>query len=136
MQIAFEEICNRFDLYLSRLRADGERQRGLLILDKTAYETSLRAMALQFRTLGTRWGVVRNLADTPFFVESHASRLVQLADHVAYAVYRRYEHGDIQYFDVFSNRFDSSDGVVHGLVHKQTAEPRCMCLACVTRAPS
>ena len=44
--------------------------------------------------------------------------MVQLAGHVAYAVFRRYEHGDSEYFDVVASRFDSADGVVHGLVHR------------------
>lgn len=135
MEMAFEELCNRFDRYLSRLRVAGDRQRGLVILDQSAHETSLQAMARQFRRLGTAWGVVRNLADTPLFIDSRASRMVQLADHVAYAVFRRYEHGDSQYFDVVASRFDSADGVVHGLVHRQNIDPRCMCLACVTRRP-
>ena len=103
------------------------RDAGLVILDQSAHETSLQAMARQFRRLGTAWGVVRNLADTPLFIDSRASRMVQLADHVAYAVFRRYEHGDSQYFDVVASRFDSADGVVHGLVHRQNIAPRCMC---------
>ena len=70
-------------------------------------------MARQFRRLGTAWGVVRNLADTPLFIDSRASRMVQLAGHVAYAVFRRYEHGDSQYFDVVASRFDSADGVYY-----------------------
>lgn len=61
---------------------------------------------------------------------------MQLADHVAYAVFRRYEHGDSQYFDVVASRFDSAGGVVHGLVHRQNIDPLCICLACVTRRPS
>jgi hypothetical protein len=59
-------------------------------------------MARDFRTLGTRWGVIRNFAETPLFVDSRASRVVQLADHIAYAVFRRYNAGDAQYFDVMS----------------------------------
>ena len=31
-------------------------------------------MSVEFRTLGTRWGVIRSLADTPLFVDSRASR--------------------------------------------------------------
>jgi hypothetical protein len=30
MALAFEDICSRFDIYLRRLRGDGDRQRGLL----------------------------------------------------------------------------------------------------------
>jgi hypothetical protein len=55
----------------------------LVILDESAHETTLQAMARDFRTLGTEWGVIRNLADTPLFLDSRASRVVQLADHVS-----------------------------------------------------
>lgn len=136
MELAFEDLCSRFDLYLGRLRGEGDRQRGLLILDESAHETTLQTMAREFRTLGTRWGVIRNLADTPFFVDSRASRVVQLADHVAYAVFRRYNAGDTQYFDLIASKFDSVEGVVHGLAHKQTVDPRCMCIACMSRRTS
>ena len=133
MGIAFEDMCSRFDMYLKRLYHSGDPQRGLLILDDSSHETTLRRMARDFRTLGTRWGSVHNLADTPFFVDSRASRIVQLADHLAYSVFRRYEHGDIQYFDIISAKFDSADNVVHGLSHKHHLDDPCMCLACNRR---
>lgn len=129
----FEDICKRFDLFLGRLAREGNRQRGLLILDKTTLETSLQRLARDFRSIGTRWGVVRNLADTPFFVDSKASRLVQIADHVAYSVFRRYNAGDTQYFDVIASRFDSVENVVHGLAHLAKQNASCMCPACLSR---
>ena len=133
MEIAFEELCNRFDLLLKRLYVADDKQRGLIILDNSSYETSLQQLALDFRSLGTRWGVLRNLAEVPLFIDSRASRAVQLADHIAYAVFRRYEAGDASYFDIIAGRFDEHDNRVHGLVHKQTHDSRCMCLACSTR---
>ncbi|MGR3983905.1 MAG: DUF3800 domain-containing protein [Gammaproteobacteria bacterium] len=134
MQLAFEDICSRFDRYLSRLRGEGDRQRGLLILDKSADETTLQNMARDFRILGTQWGGIHNLAETPLFIDSRASRAVQLADHVAYAVFRRYNARDTNYFDIIASRFDQADGVLHGLSHKQKIEPNCMCPACMSRA--
>ena len=136
MEIAFEDLCSRFDRYLRRLRSEGDRQRGLVILDKSAYETTLQRMSVDFRTLGTQWGVIRHLADTPLFVDSRASRVIQLADHVAYAVFRRYQARDAQYFDRIASKFDSEDGVVHGLAHKELGNPGCMCVACVSRRAS
>ena len=133
VELAFEDLCSRFNLYLARLRASGDRQQGLLILDESTHETTLRRMVRDFQTLGTQWGVIRNLADTPFFVDSRASRLVQLADHVAYSTFRRYNARDTQYFDIFASKFDSADGVIHGLAHKQTVDPMCMCPACLSR---
>jgi hypothetical protein len=133
LELAFEDLCSRFDLYLSRLRAEGDRQRGLLILDKSSYETTLQRMARGFRILGTKWGVIKNLADIPLFVDSRASRLIQMADNVAYAVFRRYNSGDTQYFDIIAAKFDQADGVLHGLAHKQSYNPDCMCPACMSR---
>ncbi len=133
MEVAFEDLCSRFDRYLGRLRASGDDQRGLVILDNSAYETTLQQMSVEFRTLGTRWGVIRRLADTPLFVDSRASRVIQLADHVAYAVFRRYHAGDTNYFDRIAQKFDEEDGVVHGLAHKELGNPGCMCPACLTR---
>lgn len=130
---AFEDLCSRFDLYLSRRKATGDRQSGLLILDESAHETSLQKMAREFRTLGTRWRVIKSLAETPLFVDSRASRLVQVADHIAYAVFRRYNASDATYFDIVASKFDSFEGTVHGLAHKQTNNPTCMCIACMSR---
>lgn len=56
MEIAFEDICNRFDFFLKRLQASGDRQKGLIMLDKSSYETSLQAIIWDFRILSTRWG--------------------------------------------------------------------------------
>jgi len=133
MELAFEDVCSRFSLYLRRLQAQGDRQRGLIILDESAHETTLQGMAREFRTLGTQWGVIRNLADTPLFVDSRASRVVQMADHVAYSVFRRYNAHDAQYFDIMASKIDAADGIVHGLAHKQTVDPNCMCIACLSR---
>lgn len=134
MEMAFEDLCSRFDMYLSRLNSVGDRQRGLIILDTSSHETSLRSLARDFRSLGTRWGrVLRNIAETPMFVNSKASRLVQLADHVAYAVFRRYQASDTSYFDIITSKFDSEGGRVHGLSHLQTIDPGCMCPACMSR---
>ena len=37
MEIAFEDRCSRFDRYLKRLRANGDKQWGLVILEKSAH---------------------------------------------------------------------------------------------------
>jgi hypothetical protein len=137
VELAFEDLCSRFDMYLSTLRAQGDRQRGLLILDKTTRESSLQRLAADFRRLGTQWGsAIHNIADIPFFVDSRASRLTQCADAIAYAVFRRFNSGDTQYFDLIAGRlYASEDGVIHGLSHKTQASIalHCMCPACLSR---
>jgi hypothetical protein len=133
MELAFEELCNRFDLQLKRLHFEGDTQRGMIILDDSTYETTLQGLARNFRYHGTRWGVLRNIVDVPFFVNSRASRCVQVADHVAYSVFRRYQAGDTSYLDIIMSKFDSERGKLHGLTHKQSFDPNCMCPACMSR---
>lgn len=138
MEIAFEEICRRFDLQLSMMNKDvnwKEQNRGMLIFDESAYETTLQRLAKDFRQFGTKWGVLKNLAEVPLFVDSRASRIIQLADHVAYSVFRAYEAADFNYLNVVLKKFhsDGSTGKLHGLVHKQTHDLNCMCQACLSR---
>ncbi|KXJ98432.1 MAG: hypothetical protein UZ17_ACD001002787 [Acidobacteria bacterium OLB17] len=134
MEIAFEDLCSRFDQKLRRIERRGEKQKGLIIVDESAYETSLQKLTQQFRTLGTRWNVIRNIADVPFFVDSKRSRCIQLADHIAYAVFRRYHASDTNYLDVILDRFDRDNGVLHGLSHKRSPGYKCSCPVCFGRA--
>jgi Protein of unknown function (DUF3800) len=137
VQMAFEEICNRFNLYLMRRNnrsrpEDG--QRGLIVMDESKHEKPLQTLARHFRVDGTRWGQLRNLAEVPLFVDSRASRLVQLADLVAYSLWRRYEYSDGRFFDGLIPYFDSEGGVIHGLVHHKARSVQCFCPACLSRA--
>ena len=133
VEYAFEQICNRFDLFLRRLYHQGNPQRGIIVLDKSTRETRLQSLATEFRTFGHRWGTMPNLADVPFFVDSRATRGIQYADLVAYAMFRKYERGDGEFFDVIANWFDSEGGVVHGLHHYRKRDGFCDCPACVSR---
>ena len=112
---AFEQLSNRFDLYLMRLHNNNDTQRGIIIFDKSTYESSLQALATNFRTIGNSWGVLRNLAEVPLFLDSKASRLIQLADVIAYVIFRYYERSDNRFFPIIKSRFDTEGGNVHGL---------------------
>ncbi len=133
MEMAFEDLCSRFDLQLSRLYSTGNQHKGLIILDKSSYETNLQNLAIRFDTEGTIWRKVKNIPEVPLFTDSKSSRLIQLADHVAYAVYRYYERDDNAFMKQILKRFDSEDGTLHGLAHKTTDDPHCMCPACMSR---
>lgn len=114
VEVAFEQICSRFDQYLMRLHKAGDTQRGILIFDESTQETTLQQLATDFRTLGHSFGTLRNLAEVPLFIDSRASRLVQLADLIAYATFRHVERGDDQFFTIIADRFDKQGGVIHG----------------------
>jgi hypothetical protein len=128
MEIAFEDLCSRFDKFLQR-----KNEKGLMILDESTHETTLLRMAHDFRRLGTQWNAIRNIVDATFFVTSRAFRCVQVAGHVAYSVFRRYEAKDTNYLDIILPRFDSDGKVIHGLRHVQIGLVNCMCHSCLSR---
>ncbi|MBW4038239.1 MAG: DUF3800 domain-containing protein [Acidobacteria bacterium] len=117
-QVAFEQVSSRFDQYLGRLHRQDDTQRGLILFDKCAVERRIQTMARDFKSTGHTFGRLRNLAEVPVFIDSEASRLIQLADLVAYALFRHHEFNDSTYYDVIRNSFDSEGGVVHGLYHR------------------
>jgi hypothetical protein len=93
----------------------GNTQRGLMLCDESSTEHRIQTLAREFKYNGHSYGKTRNYSEVPVFLNSTASRLIQLADLVAYAMFRHYESGDSQYFDIFKHRFDSEGGVTHGL---------------------
>ena len=112
---AFEQLATRFDLYLRRLHLMGDTQRGLIVFDKAKVERRIQTLASEFRTVGHQWGIIRNFAEVPVFMDSKASRVLQLADLVAYSVFRKQQFGDADFFNLIHDRFDSADGTLHGL---------------------
>lgn len=123
VEYCFEQICSRFDMYLRRhFVRKNDRQRGLIVFDKNSYETYIQGLAAGFRSMGHRFGKVRNLSEVPLFLDSRVSRLVQLADLIAYALFRFLEHRDDRFFSVIRHRFDAEGGVQHGL-HVKASQP-------------
>jgi hypothetical protein len=115
-QVAFEQICSRFDQFLGRLyRINSDPQRGLILFDKSSIEKRIQTLARDFKYTGHTFGVTRNYAEVPVFLDSKASRLIQLADLISYSTYRKFEHGDDSFFSIISGCFDEEGGVKHGL---------------------
>jgi hypothetical protein len=116
--VAFEQLSSRFDQFLGRLHQKGNTQRGLILFDKSSTEKRIQTLAKEFKTAGHSFGKTRNYAEVPVFIDSEASWLIQLADLIAYAIFRKFEYVDAKYFDVIANCFDSDGGVVHGLYQR------------------
>ncbi len=117
VEYAFEQLSSRFDLFLKRLYAKhDDPQRGIILLDKSSTERRIQTMAREFKYTGHTWGKNQNYAEVPVFLDSKASRLIQLADLIAFAVYRHYEAGDDSFYSLIQHCFDSEGGVQHGLV--------------------
>ena len=120
VEYAFEQITSRFDKFLQRLYAKhDDPQRGIILFDKSSTEQRIQTLAREFKYAGYSWGKTKNYAEVPVFMDSRASRLIQLADLVAFAIFRYFEHNDSTFFDVIKHCFDGEGGVEHGLYVRQ-----------------
>ena len=128
----FEEICNRFDLFLRHRYSQGDKQKGLVVLSQPRFEEKFPKLLEQYRNIGTRFGRVVNLTAVPLFTSSKASRMLQVADFITWAVFRRYERGDTLSLDRILSKFHREGETLHGLVHF-TGDKNCMCPYCMTR---
>lgn len=115
----FEQIVSRFDLFLRRQYSKYDNpQRGMILLDKSSTERRIQTMAREFKYAGHTWGKTKNYAEVPVFLDSKASRLIQLADLTAYAIFRHYQAQDDSFYSIIQHCFDSEGGVTHGLYEK------------------
>lgn len=113
---AFEHLTNRFDCFLKRLHNwYNDKQRGLILFDESSTERKIQTLAREFKYEGHSWGKTSNYAEVPVFLDSKASRLVRLADLIAYALFRSYEYGDNSFYSEIEQCFDHQNGVRHGL---------------------
>lgn len=116
---AFEHLASRFDRYLQRIYSKhNDAQRGIILFDKSSTEHRIQTLALEFKYSGHTWGKTRNYAEVPVFLDSRASRLIQLADLVAFALFRAYEHQDAVFLQAIQHCFDSEGSTMHGLYVK------------------
>lgn len=133
---AYEEFFARCNGMLGRLASHGDRHRCLVIADQSraplefALQSAMRDWREQGASTGAAIGRLSAYAEVPLFVDSKASRLVQLADFVAHWVYRAYESGDSAVLESLVSGFDQDDGRRHGLVHLVRGYRDCTCIAC------
>lgn len=120
VELAFDQLSSRFDLFLKRRHnKHNDSQRGIMLLDKSSTEQRIQQLAREFKYVGGQWGQTKNYAEVPVFLDSKATRLIQLADMVAFAMFRHFEHNDSRWFNLIQHCFDSEGGVQHGLYIKQ-----------------
>ncbi|MGH3684608.1 MAG: DUF3800 domain-containing protein [Pseudonocardiaceae bacterium] len=138
-RFAYEVLLNKFDVMLKRRRVkDHLPNRGLVIHDRRVVaEHDIQQWTSEWRVAAGTVGKVRNLADVPLFTDSRATRLLQIADLVSYALYRRYNSTttDSAYLNRIWSRFDDDNGVVHGCVHYTPSygSGACECIPCYDR---
>ena len=128
---AFEQVVSRFEQFLRNVgRPGGQRSHGLLVHDNN--ETVARRhthMMRSFHANGTLWTSVDCIIETPMFVDSKLTRMVQIADLCAYALRRYLENGETDLFEPIFERADRIGGVAVGVRH--FSPPACDCAICL-----
>lgn len=121
-KLLFEQTTSRFDLFLSRInfkKRTSIKEKGILIVDRAKKELEIQKLSLDFKHCGHTWGKLKNMAEVPLFLDSRSSRLIQLADLIAFSIYRYFEYGDDECYNLIRKNFDSEHGRCHGLWIKQ-----------------
>ena len=131
---AFEQVVSRFERFLqnqSPRHEAGQRSHGLVVHDNN--ETVARRhthMMRSFHTAGTLWTSVDCIIETPMFVDSKLTRMVQIADLCAYALRRYVENGETELFQPVFERADRIGDVAVGVRHFSPSSCDCaICLA-------
>lgn len=124
---AFEQVVSRFEQYMVKAAGDGNF--GLLVHDnnETVAKKHTKLMR-QFHANGTLWTKISRIIDTPLFVNSSLTSMVQMADLCAYALRRYFENGEANLFRKVFKRADRVMGTVVGIRH--FAGLQCQCDVC------
>lgn len=126
---SFTQLVSRFEHYLQNIGTEAQRCYGLLIHDNN--ETIARKhtkLMKRFYRSGTLWTAIQNIIETPLFVDSELTSLVQIADLCSYSLRRYLENGETELFQHIFQRADRKYEKVVGIRH--FSNPTCSCEIC------
>jgi hypothetical protein len=136
---AFEQVVSRFEQYLHNI-AKGARDEhesdvfGLLIHDNNPTIAKKHTQLMKgFHFRGTLWTAIKHIIETPLFVDSELTSMVQVSDLCAYAVRRYVENGEEELFDLIFKRADRKGTATVGVRH--FADQGCVCKICESHKP-
>ncbi len=127
---AFDQIVSRFEQYLKLIPSKQQKNYGLLIHDNNETIAKKHTQLMNvFHNNGTLWTQIENIIETPLFVDSQLTSMIQIADVCAYALRRYLENNESILFDQIFQRADRRGNVVVGVRHFSDAA--CVCKICV-----
>jgi hypothetical protein len=129
---SFEQVVTRFEHYLQVIGANDpipELCYGLLIHDNN--ETIAKrctALMKDYHKKGTSYLSLERTVETPLFVDSQLTSMVQIVDLCAYGLRRYLENGEENIFNLVMRRADRKQGVLVGVRHY--TDSSCTCKIC------
>ena len=129
---AFEQIVSRFEFFMSIAARPGEENYGLLIHDNNETESrKLTSLMKLFHKRGTFWTRINHIIETPLFVDSELTGMIQIADLCALALRRYFENGETDLLERIKPRFDTRHGKIVGVRHFTNDD--CQCVLCKSK---
>jgi hypothetical protein len=127
---ALEQIVSRFEQYLKRTDPEhGQRNFGLLVHDNNPTVAHKHTdLMRRFHARGTLWTSIERIIETPLFVDSALTSMVQIADLCSYALRRYIENHESELFDPLWERADRVGTRVVGVRHFTASS--CSCDIC------
>ena len=127
---AFEQIVSRFEQFLQNT----EGGFGILVHDNNETVAKRHTDIMKkFLQTGTLWTQINHVIETPMFVDSQLTGMVQLADLCAYSIRRYLENSETELFDLVFQRADRIGATSVGVRH--FTKPDCNCKICVSHTP-
>ena len=133
-EMALEQIVSRFERYMTKKDKDVKPINiyGALIHDNNLTVAKRHTLLMQqFHRKGTLWTSIDHIIETPLFVNSELTSMVQLADLCSYVIRRFFELNEKDLFDRIKKRFDKHNGKLVGIRH-YTCDT-CACDVCMER---
>ena len=123
-----EQVVSRFEQYLSSPENAGKNY-GLLIHDNNQTVAKRHTQLMkQFHKKGTFWTFINNIIETPHFVDSSLTSMIQMADICAYSIRRYLENKEEDLFNEIIKRAHRKGNIVVGVRH--FANTSCTCKIC------
>lgn len=128
---ALEQLVSRFEKYIDSVAQNNTPKKffGALIHDNNDTVCRKHTQLMKhFHKRGTLWTQINHIIETPLFVNSELTSLVQIADLCAYALRRYFENSETDLLDRIKSRFDKRGRHIVGLRH--FTDNSCKCILC------
>lgn len=128
---AFEQIVSRFEQYVAKVAPPHNGMHHAILVHDNNQTVARKHTELMrsFHASGTKWTNLKHIVETPFFVDSSLTRMVQMADVCAWAIRRYCENGEEEIFNIIYKRahrvWSKNVGVRHFTANS------CKCTICL-----
>ena len=137
---AFEQVVSRFETFLTKrssTNATKESTYGILIHDNNETEArKLTNLMKNFHRDGTFWVKLNHIIETPLFVNSELTSMVQIADLCAFALRRYLENDEEELFDLVFKLGDRDHSRRCVGIRHYSLNTHCSCKICSNHSNS